>query len=49
MELLNNIHWRSGQSLTRAERNLIIYFLGAAFDNKDITIALSRGKRTIDK
>jgi transposase len=49
MEFLDNIYWRSGQPLTMAERNLIIYFLGAGLDNKDIAIALSRGKRTIDK
>ncbi len=49
MEFLNNIYWRNGQPLTSAERNLIIYFLGAGLDNKDIAIALSRGKRTIDK
>ncbi len=49
MEFLNNIYWRNGQPLTSAERNLTIYFLGAGLDNKDIAIALSRGKRTIDK
>lgn len=49
MEFLNNIYWRNGQPLTSAERNLIIYFLGAGLDNEDIAIALSRGKRTIDK
>ena len=49
MEFLNNIYWRNGQPLTSAERNLIIYSLVAGLDNKDIAIALSRGKRTIDK
>jgi transposase len=49
MEFLNSIDWRCGQPLTKAERNLIIYFLEAGFDNRDIPIALSKGKRTIDK
>ncbi len=40
MKFLINIDWRSGQPLTSAEKNLIIYFLGAGFHNKDIAIAL---------
>jgi hypothetical protein len=31
MEFLNSIDWCSGQPLIRAERNLIIYFLGAVW------------------
>jgi hypothetical protein len=49
MEFLNKIHWRKRQPLKRAQTNSIIYFVGAGFHNRDISIALSGGKRTIDK
>jgi hypothetical protein len=49
MEFLNKIDWRKRQPLKGAQTNLIIYFLGAAFHNRDISIALSGGKRTIHK
>lgn len=48
MEFLNNNYWRRGQPITKSERNLIVYFLGAGFEAQDIANASTRDKRTID-
>jgi transposase len=49
MKFLNGIHWRNGQSITEIEKYLIVFFLGAGYESRDIAYALNRDKRCIDK
>jgi transposase len=49
MEFLEDIHWSNGQAINIKERNLIIHLLGAEMTPRDISLALTRDKRTINK
>jgi transposase len=49
MEFLEDIQWPKGQAIDIKERDLIVHLLGAGMTPKDISLALTRDKRTVNK
>jgi DNA-binding transcriptional ArsR family regulator len=49
MEFIENIEWSSGQAIPEEERNMIIMLIGQGLTTKEISQALNRDKRTLNK